>query len=177
MNLEELFGLPVDLFGQGSIIQNTLGLMEVAEDELGKRETKTPFLALLPPSSLRGFPDHVYRMHVRELIERDGNAVIAATSAEMCAEFSRMSLIGPLNHSAAWLYWKHFNQIFPDKMEEPYADDWDKGELGEDIEREVSCRVSRAREAQYDRELRHALYDLTRQARRGKVSADSADKD
>ncbi len=158
-------------------IQNTFDLMEVAEDELGKRETKTPFLALLPPTSLSDFSDYVYRMHVRELIERDGNKVIAATSAEMCAEFSRMSLIGPLNHSAAWLYWKHFNQIFPDKMDEPYADDWDKGELGEDIERQVSWRVSSARESQYDRELRLTLYDLTKQARRGKVSAGSADKE
>lgn len=116
-------------------------LMEIAEEEIAKAPSSTPFLALQPPEQLAGKDDRVYRMHVRELLQRQGVALAIPTHAEMCCGYQQLSLLAPLNHAAAWLYWGHFDAIFPEKMEEPYADDWDRGEGGEDIERSVLRQV------------------------------------
>ena len=138
---------PVELFGQqaGSVIANAFRHMGIAEEELEAGPKGTPFLALQTPAILKQLADEVYRAHCRELVARAGEHVRVATSAEICAAMMQTSLRHPLNHAAAWLAWYHFDKVFPGKMDEPFADDYDRNELIPEMEKKAATDMARAR--------------------------------
>ncbi len=134
-----LFG---DDLGEG--VRRAMGRIEIAEEEVGRFDDEaTPFLALQPTSLLDRVTDVAYRHHCAELVARRGDGLGAPTAAEYCAALAATSLQAPLNHAAAWLYWKHFDRIWPGAIEEPYADDWDRSdEAQHELELGVATAVA-----------------------------------
>ena len=122
------------------IIGEIMDAMDVAEEELASGPEGTAFMDLQPSSLFRDKHKNLYRMHVRELIKRQGVGIDEPTHAEYAAVLSIMSLTTPLNKAAQWCYWRHFDFVFPNREPEPYANDYDRSELVPQLER--FCKTS-----------------------------------
>ena len=101
--------------------------MELAEKEIASAKQRSPehaerlhtaFLALQPSTPLlHRCPERLFRAHCRELLERvtKSHDLRPATTAEVVAVLSAMSLEHPLDRPATVLYWEGFTALFPEE--------------------------------------------------------------
>lgn len=134
-------------------------LMEIAEEEIEVAKRRHPevaavlhraFLLLCPSTPLRGHSEKLYRVHCRELLARVRERMDTrrGTSAEIVASLSRLSLLCPLDRTATVLYWRLFEELFPndaaslcESVGPVVADDYDKTSAAE-LERGLRRKLS-----------------------------------
>ena len=103
--------------------------MEIGENEIGKAQSRHPersqtiwdsFKLLCPSAYVREALEPVYRAHCAELLDRvaHGFDTTLGTKAEVMMGLSETSLKSPLPHTAAVLYARIFQGIFPDSLPE-----------------------------------------------------------
>jgi len=106
------------------LLDETFRRMDLAEEEIAAAMARRPehgtalhgaFRALCPTQALRGAGRALYRAHCRELLERvvAGDDLRPATTAELAALLSALSLEAPLDRPTTVLYWRVFTAIFP----------------------------------------------------------------
>ena len=155
-------------------ITKTFDLMEIAEDEIDKAKHRHPdkadilhvaFGIARPTDYLLEMGEHVYRMHVRELLERvaRGNDVGIATDAELMAILSGASFGAALNRTGTGMYLRLFRRLFPDfvfdtdagvddMLDDKYYEDWD-GQLDEIASRERKKLYAKWRKEEWQNRL------------------------
>jgi hypothetical protein len=116
-----LAGLLGPLGPLGGIISGLFARMAIAEEEITRvypvprSEPRELFRALCPTAELRELSDDLYRMHVRELVERAcaGGMLELYTRAEVLAGLSAASLKAPLNRVGQELAEQLFRELLP----------------------------------------------------------------
>ena len=160
----EKMGDALGVFPDGdlAVIMRTFDLMEIAEDEIGRGMDLHPgkaaeitdcFTFARPTKYLLNTGTHLYRAHVRELVERVANGVelTLGTDAELVGMMSQLSLEagGPLTRSATGMMLRVFHRLFPDftfdiaiddLMPDRYFEDW-PGQMDE-LEAKARAKIA-----------------------------------
>ena len=110
------------------VVASTFCLMEVAEQELKGRDKPGLFMLLVPPTSMRGKDERVYRHHCRELITRfsTNQDPQLATKAEVLVALSDASLEAPPDAQHAALMDALFTEVMGRRVnfEVPIPEPW-----------------------------------------------------
>lgn len=143
----------------GGAITGVFARMGIAEEEIEAAQSRYPlrkaevwsaFLLLQPPPVLEEYPDHLYRAHCREILNRvaTGGDPRWATDAEMLAGFCEALARAPLREDGAALMWRVFQRVYPEaNREERFSQiDFRESYPGRTDELETEARRSLRRE-------------------------------
>lgn len=121
---------PLDYLSDGfkSVIRGLFDCMKIAEQEIEhamdhhekyEDEINDSFRYMQPTEPLRGKSDELYRLHVREIINRiigrNQLPINKGTDAELLGAFSEITQSAPIQRDAIAAYNKLFQKRFPNK--------------------------------------------------------------